>query len=198
MTFAWSIGINVSASILFALPEAIGGYGFTYLQLGCFYFTPVVGVFLGEIFGHLVNDWVAIRYAKTHQGVFRPEIRLWIVYFATPFMVLGLVILGQALHRHWNVGAVIVGWGAYTFGLMIHSVIVFAYSVDSYPDYPQDAAGWVAFLRVAGGFSVGYFQQPWAERIGYNNSFGIQAAIVAASTLLTVGAHMYGRRAHKA
>jgi hypothetical protein len=179
---------------LFATPLEFGGYGFNYRQLGYLYFTPIVGIFLGEIFGHFANDALAKRYIRRHRGVFEPETRLWMAYIAAALMIIGLVLLGQGLHHHLNVGVIIIGFGMHVCGMIILSVTTFAYAVDSYPSVPAEIAGWISFIRVAGGFSVGYYQQPWGEALGYNNSFGIQAALVGFGMLLVALVHKYGHR----
>lgn len=50
------------------------------------------------------------------------------------------------------------------------------------------------FARTIAGFSVGYFQQPWGAATGYDVSFGIQAAIVAAATALLICIQIFGGR----
>ncbi|KAK5347905.1 hypothetical protein LTR34_006211 [Exophiala xenobiotica] len=192
--FGWAIGINVSTAILFATPIQFGGYGYDFKQLGFLYFTPVVGILLGEIFGHFVNDALAKRYIRRHKGIFEPEVRLWMAYIAAILMIVGLVLLGLGLQRHLNIGVLIVGWGMHTCGLVILSVTTFAYAVDSYPTVPAEIAGWISFIRVAGGFSVGYYQQPWGEAIGYDKSFGTQAAFVGLGALAVAAIHKFGHR----
>lgn len=76
MVFGWAIGINVTASILFAAPREAGGYGYSYTSLGYLYFTPIVGIFLAELVGHYANDWLQKWYIGRHKGVFEPEARL--------------------------------------------------------------------------------------------------------------------------
>jgi hypothetical protein len=109
-------------------------------------------------------------------------------------MIVGLVLLGLGLQRHLNIGVLIVGWGMHTCGLVILSVTTFAYAVDSYPTVPAEIAGWISFIRVAGGFSVGYYQQPWGEAIGYDKSFGTQAAFVGLGALAVAAIHKFGHR----
>ncbi|KAK4935614.1 hypothetical protein LTR10_023375 [Elasticomyces elasticus] len=192
--FAWAIGINVSTAILFATPVEFGGYGYNYKQLGYLYFTPVVAVFLGEIFGHFSNDWHAKRYIRRHKGVFEPEVRLINAELAAILMIAGLVMVGFTLHLHLNVAVLVIGWGMHVIGIMILSVATFAYAVDAYPTAPAETAGWISFLRVIGGFSVGYFQQPWGALVGFQTSFGTQAATVAFGLCFVVLVHVYGHR----
>ena len=47
---------------------------------------------------------------------------------------------------------------------------------------------------VIAGFSVGYFQMPWGVKSGFGLSFGIQAVIVAAATIIVAILQVYGGR----
>lgn len=76
LVFGWAIGINVSASLLFATPKELGGYGYSYTSLGYLYFTPIVGIIVAEIVGHYINNWLQRWYIKRHNGIFQPEARL--------------------------------------------------------------------------------------------------------------------------
>ena len=192
LCFAWSIGINITTAILFAAPREAGGYGFSYYGVGYLYFSPIVGVCLGEIFGHFFNDYIAKRYIKKHNGVFEPEARLTTIYISAIFMISGIVLLGQALYHHLSVGAVAMGWGMHSFGIMTMSVAVSAYVVDCYPLAAAEVSGWTNFARAIGGFTVGYFQQPWGGLIGYDSSFGAQAGITAFAVIVVAIVHGYG------
>lgn len=192
LCFAWAIGINITTAILFATPREFGGYGYSYNGIGFIYFSPIVGILLGEVFGHYFNDFVARRYVKKHAGVFEPEARLVTIYISAAIMIVGLIVLGQALAHHLSVAAIIMGWGMHSFGIMICSVAVTSYLLDAYPTAPAEVSGWANIARAMGGFSVGYFQQPWGAKVGYDGSFGTQAAIVAFSTIIIAIVHRYG------
>ncbi|EEY23061.1 conserved hypothetical protein [Verticillium alfalfae VaMs.102] len=190
--FAWAIGINITTAILFGTPREFGGYGYSFTSLGYLYFSPIVGVIFGEVFGHYINDWIAQRYVRKHNGVFEPEARLYMIYLAAIPMIGGLVLLGQALDRHLSVAAVIMGWGLHSFGIMLTSVAVSAFVLDSYPTAPAEVSGWSNFARAIGGFSVGYFQQPWGAKVGFDGSFGTQAGVVAFGVIIVGIVHKYG------
>lgn len=188
----WSIGINITTGILFGTPRVAGGYGYSPTSVGYLYFAPVVGVMLGEVFGHYFNDWLARRYVKKHGGVYQPEVRLYMIYIAAVCMAVGLIVLGQALHRGLSPAAVVMGWGLHTFGTMTTSVAVSAYTLDSHPEAPAEVSGWSNFARAIGGFGVGYFQQPWGAKVGFDVSFGTQAAVVGFGTILVALVHRFG------
>jgi len=192
LSFMWAVGINITSSILLETPKAAGGYGFGANAIGFVYFTPLVAVTIGELFGHFFNDYLAARYVRTHKGHFKPEARLWTNYISAFFMIPGLVIVGQALHLSLSPAAIILGWGMYVFGVMTASVAITAYALDNYPQASGEVSGFLNFARTAGGFAVGYFQSPWGEKSGYDVSFGIQAAVVAVATIVLILMHRYG------
>ncbi|CAG9997091.1 unnamed protein product [Clonostachys byssicola] len=180
------------STVSVSTPQEAGGYGLSTTTIGYVYFVNIGGVFIGEIFGHFFNDYMARRYVKRHNGVFESEVRLWTVYVSVALMIPALILIGQSLEKTLPLVAVIFGLGIFTTGVMINSVAVTAYALDSYPTVPAELSGWLNFARTVGGFAVGYFQQPWSERVGADASFGTQAAIVAVATIPVIVVHRYG------
>ncbi|KAK4556556.1 hypothetical protein LTR86_006127 [Recurvomyces mirabilis] len=191
LTFAWVVGINTTLSIFVTVPP----YNFGPRSIGFFYFTPVVAALLGEAIGHWLHD--AIANALTHRSKekkLEPEYRLMAIWISTPFMIAGLIVLGFALERGWHYMIAAVGWGLYVFGIMISTVAITAYLLDSYPEGSGEVAAWLNFARTTGGFIVSYFQVEWANKMGTEKSFGIQAAICFAAFLLIVSLQISGKR----
>jgi len=151
----WAVGINQTSAILFSLPPTVGGYGFSQHSVGYLFFAPIIATLLGEAFGHFFNDFVAARYTRKHKGLFAPEARLLPIYLTAFLMVPGLVLIGQALHRHLIWVALVFGWGMYVFGIMVSSVAITAYALDSYPSAPGEISALINLARLLGGFSVG-------------------------------------------
>ncbi|OQO05774.1 hypothetical protein B0A48_09868 [Cryoendolithus antarcticus] len=191
LTFAWVVGINTTLSIFLTAPP----YEFGPRQIGFYYFTPVVAALLGEIIGHWLHDTIArVLTRRSKEKKLEPEYRLTAIALSTPFMVVGLVVLGFALERSWHYMIAALGWGMYVFGIMITTVAITAYCLDSYPEGSGEVAAWINCARTTGGFVVSYFQVKWANRMGTAATFGIQAAVVAASYLIVVFLQMYGKR----
>ncbi|KAL1841801.1 hypothetical protein VTJ49DRAFT_6554 [Mycothermus thermophilus] len=187
-TFAWAVGINTTLAI-FVTPL----YGFGPRQIGFFYFTPIVAVVLGELTGHWLHDALARHYIRRHKGHFEPEVRLRAVFVAMPFVVAGLVLIGQCFENAWHYMATSVFWGMYVFGMMIMTVALSSYCLDSYPEASGEVSAWLNMARTLSGFIVSYFQVTWAEAQGTRLSFGIQGAICAAATLLIVALLKWGK-----
>ncbi|KAH7201386.1 MFS transporter [Fusarium oxysporum] len=142
LTFAWVVGINTTLSI-FLTPL----YNFGPKQIGFFYFTPVVGAILGEVVGHWLHDGIARQFIKTHNGHFEPEIRLRAIWLSTPFMLAGLVGLGFALEDGYHFMITALFWGLYVFGIMVTTVALNAYNLDSYPEASGEVSAWINFAR---------------------------------------------------
>ncbi|KAJ5767412.1 MFS transporter [Penicillium nucicola] len=188
LTFAWVVGINTTLSI-FLTPL----YNFGPKQIGFFYFTPIVAALLGEICGHYIHDFLASQYIKKHHGHFEPEVRLRAAILATPFMITGIVLLGFALQYGYHYMITSLGWGLYVFGIMVTTVAVNAYGLDSYSEGSGEVAAWLNMARTTGGFIVSYFQVNWAHSMGVKNSFGVQAGIIARASLIPIGLMIWGR-----
>jgi hypothetical protein len=189
LTFAWVVGINTTLAI-FLTPL----YNFGPLQIGYFYFTPIVAALLGEISGHWLHDFIATSYIKKHAGHFEPEVRLKAMWVSTPFIIAGLVGLGFCLEDGYHYMVTSLFWGLYVFGIMITTVGLNAYNLDSYPEASGEVSSWINFSRTTGGFIISYFQVTWANAQGTKTSFGIQAAICAAAFLLIIGLQIWGKR----
>ncbi|KAI9705223.1 MAG: hypothetical protein M1820_005370 [Bogoriella megaspora] len=188
-TFAWVVGINTTLSI-FVTPL----YGFGPKQIGYFYFTPIVAAILGEIAGHWLHDVLARYLTRRNHGTFQPEFRLSVLWLSTPFIIAGLVLLGFALERAYHYMIAALGWGLYVFGIMITTVGIQSYVLDSYPEGSGEVAAWINFGRTTGGFIVSYFQVRWANAMGTEKSFGIQAAVCVAVFFIVIFMQVYGLR----
>ena len=140
-----------------------------------------MAVILGELVGHWLHDFLAKQHIRKHGGHFEPEVRLRAIFYSLPFMVVGLVLVGQCLENGWHYMATSVSWGMYVFGIMITTVSLSAYSLDSYPEASGEVSAWLNFSRTLGGFIISYLQVRWAAAQGTKVTFGIQGAVVAAA-----------------
>ncbi|KAF8198617.1 MFS general substrate transporter [Pholiota molesta] len=185
MVFGFSIGINVTNAVFLGSPRPFG-FGFSQSGIAGGYGTPIVSVLIGEVVGRYTNDWIMRVSIRRNKGVFEAESRLWACYIAVPLYICGFVTLGASFEKHLSTGALIMGWGIAEFAVMINTVAVYAYLNDSFPKHKGEISALVNIFRTLGGFSVSYFQVPWARKHGAIQTFGVEAAIVTGLFLLSV------------
>ncbi|KAF8056670.1 MFS general substrate transporter [Lyophyllum atratum] len=194
MVFGFSIGINVTNAVFLGSPRPVG-YEFGPFAIAGGYGTPIVSVIIGELIGRYLNDWIMNMSIRRNKGVFEAESRLWACYVAMPLYICGFVTLGAAFQKHLSVGALIMGWGISELAVMINTVAVYAYCNDCFPKQQGEISALINLARTLGGFSVAYFQVPWATKHGAIQTFGVEAAIVIGLFLLVVPAlQLKGRR----
>ncbi|KAI9444209.1 MFS general substrate transporter [Lactarius indigo] len=185
LLFGFGIGINVTNAVFLGSPPP-EGYGFSQYAIAGAYATPMVAVIIGELIGHFVNDAIMHVTTRRNNGVFEAESRLWTCYIAVPLYICGFVVLGATLQNHLSVGALVMGWGIAEVAIMVNTVAVYAYANDCFPKHQGEISALLNLARTLGGFSVAYFQVPWATKHGALQTFGCEAAVVAGLFLLTV------------
>ncbi|PWW79971.1 MFS transporter [Tuber magnatum] len=193
VTYMWSVGINGSL-VLFLVPPPPKGYGFNSVSIGLIYLAPMIGVILGELWGHFVNDFIQARSIRKNKGLFEPESRLWAIHFSTGFTAVGLGLLGIGLQNLWSWGVIALLWGAYIWSLMISTVATSAYVLDCFPGSSAAASALLNFTRVLHGFLVPFFQNKWANAVGANWSFGTQAIVCVLAFGVIPLVQRYGKR----
>ncbi|VDC07467.1 unnamed protein product [Peniophora sp. CBMAI 1063] len=184
--FGFSIGINGTNVVFLGNPRSEGGFGFSQPAIAGSYATPMVAVVLGEVFGRYVNDKIQTVSIRRNHGVFEAEARLWACYIAVPLYICGSVLLGATFQNHLQTGALVMGWGITEFSIMTGTVAVYAYLNDCFPRHQGEISALINLARVLGGFSVTFFQLPWATKEGALQTFGCEAAVVAGLFLIFV------------
>jgi len=208
-TFAWVVGINTTLSIFltplynFGLKQigTLRSISLSLLEdqsadviLGFFYFTPVVAALLGEFVGHWLHDLAGTIYMRRHNGVLEPEARLMVIWISTPFVLSGLILMGFCLENGYHFMITSFAWGLYVFGIMLTTVSIASYNLDSYPEGSGEMGAWLNQSRTLGGFIISYVQVRWANASGTKTSFGIQAAICGVVFFIVVALQIWGKR----
>ncbi|KAG2152742.1 major facilitator superfamily domain-containing protein [Suillus clintonianus] len=182
--FGFSVGVNVTNVVFMGSPPPVG-FGFSEFGVAGAYATPIVAVILGEVCGRFLNDRIMDFTVRKNNGIFEAESRLWACYAAMPLYICGFLTLGAGI-QHLNKAALILGWGIAEVAVMVNTVAVYAYCNDCFPRRQGEISALLNLARVLGGFSVAYFQVPWATKSGGIETYGVEAAIVMGLFLLAV------------
>jgi hypothetical protein len=113
---------------------------------------------------------------------------------STPFILAGLILLGFCLERGYHYMLTAFAWGLYVFGIMITTVAVSAYNLDSYPEGSGEVAVLINCSRTTGGFIISYLQVRWATAVGTESSFGTQAGLCVAAFGIVLFLQQFGKR----
>jgi MFS family permease len=171
----WTIGIVSTISQFVKPPPRL----FSNVATALIFLAPMVGTILAEFWGHWFNDFIAIRYIRSHNGVFKPEVRLLGVYIPWLIGIGGLVLFGQSLQHNLHWVALAFGWGMNCFSTLGSTTAISAYFLDVMPQHAALTSAWLNAFRTIGGFTVVYFNVQWVAHNGPAITFGCQAAIVA-------------------
>lgn len=83
-------------------------------------------------------------------------------------------------------------------GIMILTVAVNAYLLDSHPEMSGPVGAWLSAGRILGGFMATYNQIPWVSRDGPAKTLGVQACVTGAAMVVVVAAvQFFGKRMRK-
>ena len=190
LLFMWSIGI-ITTIPQFIIPPP---YSFSPNGLALIYLGPMIGAIIGELWGHVFNEWNMRLYMKRHQGRHEPENRLWGAYAPAIAAIGGLILFGQTLQHALTWFGLCFAWAMYTFAQVTATTAVSAYLLDSFPKHAALVASILNFWRTTGGFAVGYFQLDWVKLDGAGASFGCQAGILAAGFFSIIAVQIWGRK----
>lgn len=90
---AWSTVMSAALSTYMILPP----YDFNSTQIGLMNLAPFIGNTLGSLICGPLSDWTILRLAKRNDGIYEPEMRLWVFVPFIPFQVAGAFWFGKNL-----------------------------------------------------------------------------------------------------
>ncbi|OAX35580.1 MFS general substrate transporter [Rhizopogon vinicolor AM-OR11-026] len=174
--FGFLIGVNTTNVVFLGTPPPVG-FGFSQYAVAASYATPIIAIFIGELIGRYMNDFIMNLSIRKNNGFFVAESRLWTCYVAMPLYICGFLMLGAGI-QYLNKPALFLGWGIAIVALALNTVAVYAYCNDCFPNKAGEVCALINFAISMGGFAVAYFQVPWATKFGALVVFGVEAAHV--------------------
>ncbi|KAF4314578.1 Major facilitator superfamily [Botryosphaeria dothidea] len=187
---AWFSVILTTMSTYFTLPP----YNFDAMQIGLLNLPPFIGSTIGLVFSGPMNDWLILRLAQRNNGVFEPEMRLWIALPGILLTPLSIFLYGFSLvdGRHWIIPCIGTAIFGVAFSLM--GTIALTYLTDCYRELIGDALVGVTFMRNAIATVIVFALTPWIEGIGLRNMFISVGCLSFGICLTTVPMMVYGKK----
>lgn len=130
---AWSTVMSAALSTYTIIPP----YNFNSTQVGLMNLAPFIGNTLGSLICGPLSDRVILRLAKKNNGIYEPEMRLWMFVPFIPFQVAGAFWFGYALQGGESWVAVAFAFGICNFGSAPISSIALTYMIDAYNEVSE-------------------------------------------------------------
>ncbi|CAG8110845.1 unnamed protein product [Penicillium salamii] len=184
MTACTTVPVTTLSSVM-TLPP----YNFGASQIGLMGVPPFIGTTLGAVICGPLSDSIALSLAKRKNGIFEPEMRLWLAIAFTPLVPAGLFMFGIGLNNgtHWLLPA--FGLGVSSVGVVPASSAALTYLTDSYTDIIADSVVGVTFIRNLISTIFIFALQPWCDSVGlawFYVTFGLISTVVLLGNLIFI------------
>jgi len=191
-TFAvvWLVLISELMSEIFTNPP----YGYSKLSVGLFYLSPFIGGALGSIIAGRASDYLVRYLVKRNNGIYEPELRLFMVIPSVIATCIGLIGFGWAsqVNNSW-VGPIIL-FGVLSFGSSLSSTTAITFSIDSYKMFAGECLVTLNVTKNIIGFLFSLFNTQFNHNEGYKNAFVVFGCIEIFIGLFAIPLYFYGKR----
>jgi MFS family permease len=109
-------------------------YNFNPAQVGLMSLPGFIGSTIGLLVCGPLSDWLILFLSKRNNGIYEPEMRLWVIAAFIPFVPAGIFMFGFGLANGSSWQVVAVGSGIQAFALAPASSIALTYLTDSYEE----------------------------------------------------------------
>ncbi|KAL3462003.1 major facilitator superfamily domain-containing protein [Aspergillus heterothallicus] len=192
--YALSLGwIAVLAETIAHLFQSVDGYGFTPVQTGLLYISPLIGTILGSVIGGKISDLLACGKAYQNEGIYEPESRLLMVIPAAVSTVAGLAGYGWSIENedHWIVPTIC--FGLIYLGCVLGCTVAVTYCLDIHKRSAIEAQVVLSLLKNCHGLAFSLFVVDWVKASGPRNTFLTLAGLHLAFLLTTIPMYIYGK-----
>ena len=109
-------------------------YNFGPSGIGLMNLPPFIGGIFGSLYGGLVTDYLAIRLSRRNEGIFEPEMRLWVALPAIVLLPASIILFGAATADGlpWIVPC--IGSGLFGFAFVTLGDVSLTCTMDCYKD----------------------------------------------------------------
>ncbi|KAH8657495.1 major facilitator superfamily domain-containing protein [Tricladium varicosporioides] len=187
---AWFSVIFQSESEYFILPP----YNFNEIGIGLLSLPAFIGCIVGFIWGGPLSDWSIIWLTKRNNGIYEPEMRLYLAIFPALIGPVGLFLYGYgtAAGMDWIIPC--IGVGIFGFSVTALGDTSLTYLSDSYREILGDALVGIAFVRNLAAAAVVFAQDPWTQAIGLRGLFTCIGCISIGFNILIIPLTIWGKK----
>lgn len=142
-------------------------YNFSTASTGLTNLAPLVGSFLGMLYGGPFVDWLSIKLAKRNNGILEAEFRLWPTIGVLVINAAGLLAYGLASVNvePWPI-SVVLGQGFLGFAMSSSGPITMTYAIECYPKLASEGLVLMLFVRNLIGCGFTWALQAWLDHNG--------------------------------
>ncbi|KAF4625944.1 hypothetical protein G7Y89_g12217 [Cudoniella acicularis] len=153
-----------------------------------------IGCILGFIWGGPLSDWSILYFTKRNNGIYEPEMRLYLAIFPALIGPVGLFLYGYgtAAGMPWIVPC--IGIGIFGFDVTALGDISLTYLSDSYREILGDALVGIAFVRNLLAAGVIFAQDPWTDAVGLHGLFTCVGCISIGLNILIIPLTFWGKK----
>nr|POE62888.1 putative mfs-type transporter [Quercus suber] len=178
---AWSMVMTVNLSSAMLEPP----WNFNAAQIGLMSLPALIGTTLGNLLSGPLSDWHILWLAKRNNGIFEPEMRLWVMLPFVIFLPLGAFVFGYGLNYGWSWPVIAVAYAISNVGSAPIQALALTYVTDSYTEIIGDALVGVTFTRNVLGTIFVFALSPWIAAVGTANVY-VTIGVIGIAVLLFV------------
>ncbi|KAJ5215812.1 major facilitator superfamily domain-containing protein [Penicillium cinerascens] len=169
-------------------------YNFSAAGIGLMGLPAFIGTALAAVICGPLSDYFIIYLSKRNNGIYEPEMRLWVILMFAPFVPAGLLMFGIGLNNGQPWPILAVGLGLVGFGTTPACSISLTYLTDAYTAIIADSMVGVTFVRNVISTIFVFALSPWITSAGITGFYISFSAIVSAILLALLIFVFFGRK----
>ncbi|KAJ4252440.1 hypothetical protein NW762_011041 [Fusarium torreyae] len=190
MTCSYQVSATIIALYMIEPP-----YSFNANQVGLMSGIPtLVGASLAGALSGVLSDRIIFLLAKKNNGIYEPEMRLWLSLGFGILAPVGLLIFGFGLGYQMSWIMVAAGLSIFAFGMTPTMSMAITYATDSYAEVIADGMVASTFTRNALATGLIFALTPWVDATGIQNVMLVLAIFAVVLWGVAVVLIVYGKR----
>ncbi|KOS42389.1 hypothetical protein ACN38_g6718 [Penicillium nordicum] len=204
---SWAIMTIIGTNMATFMPAP--PYNFSASAVGLMILPVFVGTAIGMAIVGPTSDRLILYLAKRNNGIYEPEMRLWLLAAFIPLVPTGLMVAGSGFQYTLPWPVIAVGFGSASLGITPAISISLTYVTDAYTEASEfyvsldltnfrqilgDAMVGITFMRNIPSLVIPFFLLPWIRRIGILNVYIVVSVISTVIFMVTFIFIIYGKR----